>query len=65
MTSISSTMKSAVLGNEDFSTVDLLTSEYDLQLASRNFKFGLVPKVVLVLVNETFLITYLTHLLGL
>ncbi|RYY69128.1 hypothetical protein EON63_24025 [archaeon] len=38
-------MKSAVLGNEDFALSDLLTSEFDLQYASRNFKFGLVPKV--------------------
>lgn len=38
-------MKSAVLGNEDFSMADMLSPEYDLQYASRNFKFGLVPKV--------------------
>ena len=38
-------MKSAVMGNEDFAMSDLLTSEFDLQYASRNFKFGLVPKV--------------------
>jgi len=33
------------MGNEDFAMSDLLTSEFDLQYASRNFKFGLVPKV--------------------
>ncbi len=38
-------MKSSLMGNEDFSMKDLMTSEYDLQYASRNFKFGLVPKV--------------------
>ena len=38
-------MKSAVMGNEDFAMSDLLTSSHDLQFASRNFKFGLIPKV--------------------
>lgn len=33
------------MGNEDFSVNDLVRSEHDLQFASRNFKFGLVPKV--------------------
>lgn len=45
VTSVSSTMKSAMMGNEDFAMSDLLTSKDDLQLASRAFKFGLVPKV--------------------
>lgn len=45
VTSLGSTMKSAMIGNEDFSVTDLLRSEYDLQFASRNFKFGLLPKV--------------------
>eukprot|EP01036_Dinobryon_divergens_P024595 gene24595-33063_t len=45
VTSVSSTMKSAMMGNEDFAMSDLLTSKDDLQLASRSFKFGLVPKV--------------------
>lgn len=45
VTSLGSTMKSAMIGNEDFSMMDLLNSEYDLQLASRNYKFGLLPKV--------------------
>ena len=42
---MSSAMKSAVIGNEDFSMSDAMTSEYDLQFASKNFKFGLIPKV--------------------
>ena len=41
-------MKSAMMGNEDFAMSDLLTSKDDLQLASRSFKFGLVPKVTIV-----------------
>lgn len=45
VTSVSSAMKSAMMGNEDFSMTDLLTAKDDLQLASRSFKFGLVPKV--------------------
>ena len=45
VTSVSSTVKSAMMGNEDFAMKDLLTSQDDLQLASRSFKFGLVPKV--------------------
>lgn len=53
VTSLSSTMKSAMLGNEDFAMSDLLTSEYDLQYASRNFKFGLIPKVSSELVATT------------
>ena len=44
---MSSTVKSAMMGNEDFAMSDLLTSKDDLQLASRSFKFGLVPKVTL------------------
>lgn len=38
-------MKSKMLGNEDFSVADTMTSEYDLQFAAKNFKFGLIPKV--------------------
>lgn len=45
VTSLTTAMKSTFMGNEDFSMADLLTAEYDLQYASRNFKFGLVPKV--------------------
>jgi hypothetical protein len=45
VTSLTTAMKSAMMGNEDFAMSDLLTSEHDLQFASRNFKFGLVPKV--------------------
>lgn len=45
VTSLTTAMKSAMMGNEDFAMSDLLTSEFDLQFASRNFKFGLVPKV--------------------
>ncbi len=41
------------MGNEDFGVKDLMTSEYDLQYASRNFKFGLVPKVSSELVAST------------
>mmetsp|Transcript_25784 Transcript_25784/g.43020 ORF Transcript_25784/g.43020 Transcript_25784/m.43020 type:complete len:417 (+) Transcript_25784:149-1399(+) len=45
VTSLGSGIKGAVMGNEDFAMSDLLTSTHDLQYASRNFKFGLVPKV--------------------
>ena len=45
VTSLTSAFKSSMMGNEDFAMKDLLSSEYDLQYASRNFKFGLVPKV--------------------
>lgn len=47
-----------MLGNEDFTTQDLLTSPHDLQYASRNFKFGLIPKVsseLMASVNHEFL----------
>lgn len=53
VTSLTSAMKSTFMGNEDFSMKDLMTSEYDLQFASRNFKFGLVPKVSSELVATT------------
>ncbi len=45
VTSLTTALKSSMMGNEDFSMKDLLSSEFDLQYASRNFKFGLVPKV--------------------
>lgn len=45
VTSLTSTMKRGVMGNEDFAMSDLLSSKADLQFASRNFKFGLIPKV--------------------
>ena len=45
VTSLRNTMKSALLGNEDFYVADLVKSEYDLVYASRNFKFALLPKV--------------------
>ena len=35
----------AVVGNEDFALKDIMSSEYDLKFASKNFKFALVPKV--------------------
>jgi hypothetical protein len=53
VTGISSAMKSAFVGNEDFAMKDLMKSEFDLQYASRNYKFGLVPKVVSELVATT------------
>lgn len=54
--SFSSTMKSKMLGNDEFSMADLLDSKngeesYDLIYASRHFKFGLVPKVASELVS--------------
>jgi hypothetical protein len=52
VTSLTTAMKSVVMGNEDFSVNDLMRSEYDLQFASRNFKFGLVPKVSSELVSS-------------
>lgn len=45
VTSLTTALKSTFMGNEDFAMGELLTSEYDLQYASRNFKFGLVPKI--------------------
>lgn len=33
------------MGNDDFGMKDLVASRHDLIYASRNFKFGLVPKV--------------------
>eukprot|EP01040_Poterioochromonas_malhamensis_P004067 gene4067-4351_t len=53
VTSLTTVMKSSLMGNEDFGVKDLMTSEYDLQYASRNFKFGLVPKVSSELVAST------------
>jgi hypothetical protein len=43
--SLARAMKSRMIGSEDFSMSDAMTSEHDLQYASKNFKFGLVPKV--------------------
>jgi hypothetical protein len=53
VTSLTSAVKSTFMGNEDFAMSDLLTSEHDLQYASRNFKFGLVPKISSELVATT------------
>ena len=45
MTSLRNWVSSQALGNEDFSVSDILSSDYDLKYASKNFKFALVPKV--------------------
>lgn len=45
VSSLGGGLKSAIMGNEDFAMSDLLTSAHDLQYASRNYKFGLIPKV--------------------
>jgi hypothetical protein len=45
VTSVRNAVASAVMGNEDFSIADLLSSEYDLKYAAKHFKFALVPKV--------------------
>lgn len=45
MSSLGGGIKSRIMGNEDFAMSDLLTSQHDLQYASRNYKFGLIPKV--------------------
>jgi hypothetical protein len=45
VTSLGGGIKGRIMGNEDFAMSDLLTSAHDLQYASRNFKFGLIPKV--------------------
>lgn len=45
VTSLRNVLKSAVWGNEDFTVADLMSSEYDLQYASKNFRFALMPKV--------------------
>lgn len=38
-------MRSAVLGQSDFSAGELIRSSYDLKEASKKYKFALVPKV--------------------
>jgi len=45
VTSVRNWLSSNVVGNEDFSVADIMSSEYDLKYASKNFKFALVPKV--------------------
>lgn len=45
VTSLRNTLKSAVLGNEDFYVADIMASEHDLVYASKNYKFALLPKV--------------------
>ena len=45
VTSIQNTFKSAVMGNDDFSMSDLMSSEYDLAYAAKHFKFALIPKI--------------------
>lgn len=45
VTSLRNTLKSAILGNEDFYVADVMSSEFDLVFASKNFKFALLPKV--------------------
>lgn len=46
MTGIGTSMMSAFVGSEEFALSDLMGSNYDLINASRNYKFGLVPKVI-------------------
>lgn len=45
VTSIQNSLKSAVLGNGDFTMQDLVSSGYDLPHAAKHFKFALIPKV--------------------
>jgi len=45
VTSIQNAMKSTLLGNEDFTLKDLMTSGHDLPHAAKHFKFALVPKI--------------------
>lgn len=45
VTSLRNTIKTALLGNEDFYVSDLMSAEYDLVYASKNYKFALIPKV--------------------
>jgi hypothetical protein len=45
VTSINNSLKSSILGNEDFSVKDLLLSRYDLPQAAKHFKFALIPKI--------------------
>jgi len=47
VTSVRNTFSAAIVGNEDFSMSDLMSSEHDLKYAAKNFKFALVPKVSL------------------
>lgn len=49
VTAVRNVLKSALVGNEDFAMGDLLSSEYDLKYAAKNFKFALVPKVTRIL----------------
>lgn len=58
--SLSSAMKTAMIGNEDFSLADAMSSEFDLQYASKNFKFGLIPKVSSEL-NAAVIYEFLAH----
>jgi len=58
--SLSSAMKTAMIGNEDFSLADAMSSEFDLQYASKNFKFGLIPKVSSEL-NAAIIYEFLAH----
>jgi hypothetical protein len=58
--SLSSAMKTAMIGNEDFSLADAMGSEFDLQYASKNFKFGLIPKVSSEL-NAAVIYEFLAH----
>lgn len=59
VTSLRNTIKSAILGNEDFYVGDILKSEYDLIYASKNFKFALLPKV-----SSELIATEITELLA-
>lgn len=45
VTSIQNSLKSALMGNDDFTVSDLMTSGYDLPHAAKHFKFALIPKV--------------------
>lgn len=52
MTSVRNTLKAALWGHEDFAVSDMLNSEYDLQYASKNFRFALTPKVSITLTHS-------------
>ena len=62
VTSVRNWISSNVVGNEDFRMGDILSSEYDLKYASKNFKFALVPKVSIILFDFEFLNLIITEI---
>eukprot|EP01035_Chromulina_nebulosa_P021236 gene21236-27515_t len=51
--SLRSVLTSTIVGNDEFTISDIMSSDYDLKYASKNYRFALIPKVASELTLQT------------